>query len=245
MRIASLLTVATLSLCLVACGESSPGPKGDAGPAGALGPKGDTGPAGPPGMAGAPGPQGPQGLQGSQGPAGPPGPASSVRVVRENCNSTGCSVACNPDEVMLTAYCGARRLPATFPTEQQATCPARGTQGNHLIAACAKVSDVGGTTRTTTGSSPSVPHAANGGVPNLDIRSTCRDVQEVAGIGGPATCTADEESARDELTKSWAQFALVERTRCTELSSMRGFQSYVELLTCLEMAADAKKLPKQ
>ena len=245
MRIASLLTVAALSLCLVACGESPPGAKGDPGPAGAPGLKGDTGPAGPPGQAGAPGPQGPQGPQGAQGPAGPPGPGSAVRVVRENCNSGGCSVTCNPDEVVLTAYCGARRLPATFPTEQQATCPARGTQGNHLIAACAKVSDIGGTTGTTTPSPRSVPHAVHGGVPNLDIVSTCRDVQDIAGTGSPATCAADEQSARDELTKSWAKFPPVERTRCTELSSMRGFQSYVELLTCLEMAGDAKNLPLQ
>jgi hypothetical protein len=28
------------------------------------------------------------------------------------------------------------------------------------------------------------------------------------------------------------------------LSNWKGFQSYVELLTCLEMAAEAKTLPK-
>jgi hypothetical protein len=29
------------------------------------------------------------------------------------------------------------------------------------------------------------------------------------------------------------------------LSDMTGFQSYVEVLTCLEMDEDAKKLPKE
>jgi hypothetical protein len=58
----------------------------------------------------------------------------------------------------------------------------------------------------------------------------------------PGTCAADEEGARGELAKRWAQFAPAERTQCTELSSMAGFQSYVELLTCLEMGSDAKKL---
>jgi hypothetical protein len=29
------------------------------------------------------------------------------------------------------------------------------------------------------------------------------------------------------------------------LSSMKGFQSYVELLTCLQTTQDAKKLPTQ
>jgi hypothetical protein len=38
--------------------------------------------------------------------------------------------------------------------------------------------------------------------------------------------------------------APTDRTRCTQVSSMRGFQSYVELLRCLEMARDARKLPK-
>src|SRR5712664_3627395 len=73
MRILSLVNVVALSLCLIGCGESAPGPKGDAGPAGPPGAKGDIGPAGPAGVAGPSGPQGPQGQQGPQGAAGPPG----------------------------------------------------------------------------------------------------------------------------------------------------------------------------
>jgi hypothetical protein len=62
---------------------SQPGPKGEAGPAGAQGEAGEKGPkgdAGPRGEAGPPGPQGPvgeagpPGPQGSAGDAGPPGP---------------------------------------------------------------------------------------------------------------------------------------------------------------------------
>jgi hypothetical protein len=248
MRIIGPLTAAALSLLLIGCAEGTPGPKGDMGPAGPAGARGDAGPAGPAGIAGPPGPsgpQGPQGPQGAQGPAGPPDPASSIRVVRANCNADGCSVACNPGEIMLTAYCGARRAPATFPTEQQASCRTRGAQSNPLIAACAKVSDeVTGTTRTSTRPPPSASHGATGGVPKFDVDTTCRGTSGVA-TGTPGTCTADEQSARVELAKGWTQFPPAERTRCTELSSMRGFQSYVELLTCLEMAAEAKKLPKE
>jgi Collagen triple helix repeat (20 copies) len=242
MRILGLVHVVALSLCLLGCGESPPGPKGDAGPAGPPGAKGDTGPAGVAGAAGTPGPQGPPGPQGTAGPPGPPGAASSVRVVRANCTGDGCSVTCNPDEIILTAYCGAGRAPATFPTEQQASCRVRGTRNLSLIAACAKISaEVTGTSGTSTRPAPRVRHGAAGGVPTFDIASSCRGTSSVIG-GAPGTCIADEETARGELVKRWAQFAPAEKTQCTEVSSMSGFQSYVELLTCLEMNADAKNL---
>src|SRR5215813_14751724 len=80
MRIAGLLTAAALSLCLIGCGDGTPGPKGDAGPPGPAGAKGDTGPAGPAGMAGPPGPQGPPGPAGQPGVAGPGDLASAVRI---------------------------------------------------------------------------------------------------------------------------------------------------------------------
>jgi hypothetical protein len=165
--------------------------------------------------------------------------------VRANCNVDGCSVACNPDEIVLTAYCGTRHTPAIFPTAQQASCRARGAQSTPLVAACAKIS-AETTGAATTGTPPRVSpsHGAVGGVPNFDIASSCRGASDVIAVA-PGTCRADEESARDELAKRWAEFTPAEKTHCTQLSSMSGFQSYVEVLTCLEMGEDAKKLPKQ
>src|SRR5262247_716970 len=64
-------------------------------------------------------------------------------------------------------------------------------------------------------------------------------------IATPRSCTADEEQARDELARRWTEFAPARRTHCTQVSSMSGFQSYVELITCLEMAEQAEKLPKR
>jgi hypothetical protein len=248
MRIASLVIAAVLSLSLLGCGEGASGVKGDAGPAGPPGAKGDVGPAGPAGVAGPPGPQGPQGppgMPGPQGPAGPPGgPASSIRVVRANCNADGCSVVCNPDEVVLTAHCGTRRTPATFPTERQASCRVRGGQSSSLIAACAKISAETTGAATGTTPQPSATRRDRGGVPSYDIASSCRGASGMMGAT-PGACAADEESARAELTKRWTQFAPAEKTHCTQLSSMGDFHSYVELLTCLEMADDARKLPKQ
>ena len=80
-----------------------------------------------------------------------------------------------------------------------------------------------------------------GAMPKFDVDVTCRAAVDVP-TAKPATCLADERSARDELAKGWAQYPSPERARCTALSGI-GYQSYVELLTCLEMAAQAKKAP--
>ena len=53
--------------------ETTPGPKGEAGPKGDKGDTGATGPQGPKGDTGAAGPQGPKGDTGATGPAGPAG----------------------------------------------------------------------------------------------------------------------------------------------------------------------------
>ena len=56
-------------------------------------------------------------------------------------------------------------------------------------------------------------------------------------------CRKDEQDARTKLDQQWKQFSATEQARCVSLSKLGGSPSYVELLTCLEMAADAKKLP--
>ena len=120
MHFRALALMSVLALALGACGEAPPGPKGDPGPPG---PQGDTGPAGPAGMAG---PAGPAGQRGPEGPAGPAGATSGVlRVVRSTCNAQGCTVQCEDDEIVVTAWCGAARNPPTFPTEKSADCHLR------------------------------------------------------------------------------------------------------------------------
>ena len=107
----------TLAAALMGCSKGTPGEKGDTGPAGPPGAKGDVGP---------------------RGPAGPPGASGSMRVLRANCDATGCTAQCADDEVLLTAYCGATRNVAIFSTERSATCRARTPANSPLIAACAK-----------------------------------------------------------------------------------------------------------
>jgi hypothetical protein len=128
MRISGLLPAAVLSLLLASCGGSpppaTPGPPGPQGPQGA---KGDVGP---------PGPPGPQGLT---GPQGPPGQASQVRVIRMTCGVQSCSVACNIDEVLVSAYCGPTRRAATVLSENSVSCGiVPSAADSPLVAVCAR-----------------------------------------------------------------------------------------------------------
>ncbi len=83
-------------------------------------------------------------------------------------------------------------------------------------------------------------------VPEFDIDPTCRALQsaDIAGAGGRNVeiCRKTELRARDQLERQWAQFAAADRRRCIDLSSMGGLPSYVELITCLEIARDVRAL---
>ncbi|MFZ0845911.1 MAG: hypothetical protein WAM62_08980 [Pseudolabrys sp.] len=120
--------ILALALLLASCGKPEPGPQG---PKGDPGPKGDTG---------AQGPIGPAGPQGQQGPPGTPGASSQFRLVRSPCASAlDCSVSCREDEVVVTAYCGNKRTPATYLTDHLVSCGINpDTTGGALVAVCAK-----------------------------------------------------------------------------------------------------------
>ena len=73
-------------------------------------------------------------------------------------------------------------------------------------------------------------------IPAFDIVQNCN--AEVANVGTEkvAGCTKDETDARNELDRSWSQFGASNKQGCVGESSIGGAQSYVELLTCLEMS---------
>ena len=118
------------ALSLSGCGEESKGPKGDAGPPGPPGPMGQVGPQGP---------AGPQGPRGEPGPRGPAGPASESRVIRVDCALQSCQMQCEMNEVLVTAYCGPSRKPATFLSENSASCGLTPSASESpLVAVCVK-----------------------------------------------------------------------------------------------------------
>jgi hypothetical protein len=129
MHVKSIAVAIALSICVASCG---PGPKGEPGAVGPAGEKGEPGPAGPPGPQGAEGPPGPPGTAAASG-----GSESAVRVTRSNCQAAACRGECNDDEVLVTAYCGARRGAVTLVNERTVTCP-RGAATSPLVVVCAK-----------------------------------------------------------------------------------------------------------
>jgi len=82
-------------------------------------------------------------------------------------------------------------------------------------------------------------------VPTLDTDRSCKAAIAAATVVNRSedACRKDEQDARAKLEQQWQHFTPAQRARCTSLSKLGGFPSYVEMLTCLEMAADAKKLP--
>jgi hypothetical protein len=82
------------------------------------------------------------------------------------------------------------------------------------------------------------PIAVSDTVPKFDTVRECRIE------GGPtvdvARCSRDEVVALRQLQEAWAQYAGADRKTCTTEATIGDFASYVELLTCLEMARDAK-----
>ena len=82
-------------------------------------------------------------------------------------------------------------------------------------------------------------------VPVFNIEPSCRAAGNTGGTVRRDACLRTEREARDQLSKEWNGFVAADRTRCLETSTMGGAsRSYVELLTCLEIARDVRKLPK-
>jgi hypothetical protein len=79
-------------------------------------------------------------------------------------------------------------------------------------------------------------------VPKFDIAQECQSEG-----GSKATLdrfAQDEGQARDQLQPEWSGFSAADKSQCIKETSLDGSPSYVELLTCLEMARDAKKSSK-
>ena len=87
------------------------------------------------------------------------------------------------------------------------------------------------------------PGRAEDGVPNLDIEATCKSAERAqvslsdnASLEG---CLRSERGARDDLKKRWGEFPGSAKTQCSNQFKAGGYPSYVELVTCLELASGA------
>jgi hypothetical protein len=87
--------------------------------------------------------------------------------------------------------------------------------------------------------------AAAQGVPTIDIGPSCKAAAKgSAGVQQDYnSCRKSEEAARDVLVKQWSSFLAADRGSCYRLTTTGTPGTYTELLTCLEMKRDARKLP--
>lgn len=81
------------------------------------------------------------------------------------------------------------------------------------------------------------------GVPAFDTAPGCRAAVAMM-PGSFEACMKDEQDARVRLGSQWEQFVASDRATCMQNETTGGSPSYVELLTCLQMARDARALPK-
>lgn len=84
-------------------------------------------------------------------------------------------------------------------------------------------------------------------VPRFNIGPSCKAAATAAVTASrdENACTADENTALDKLKQDWSHYNVNQRGHCVRLSSLGGSPSYVELLTCLELAKAAAELPDE
>lgn len=82
-------------------------------------------------------------------------------------------------------------------------------------------------------------------VPSLNVEALCKGTAETdraMNLTEPqsmADCMRDETAARQQLDSIWQATSIAVRNRCEGEATTSGFQSYVDLLTCIQMADTA------
>jgi hypothetical protein len=92
-------------------------------------------------------------------------------------------------------------------------------------------------------------------VPAFNLRPSCSGASQVAVPTASGempsssqimeACLVKERHARAQLAQRWTSFDLAHRQSCIRSTSGGGIPSYIELLTCLEIADQAEKLPDE
>jgi hypothetical protein len=84
--------------------------------------------------------------------------------------------------------------------------------------------------------------------PTLNVAPICHgitnqsDLQEGLRKVSFDQCLQAEKVDRETMIKEWSTFSADDKRHCIALATTGGESSYTELLTCLEMARDVRKL---
>jgi hypothetical protein len=92
---------------------------------------------------------------------------------------------------------------------------------------------------------------AFGGAPKLNAQAICKaraadaKILRSVPMQSLADCVHDEEAAKQQLSSLWEAISASVRKQCEGDGRALGTTSYLDLLTCVQMADDIKSSPKK
>jgi hypothetical protein len=95
---------------------------------------------------------------------------------------------------------------------------------------------------------PAILSARSDDIPTLDVNPVCRGIamqgELEAGLQQTSfqECVKSEQAVREQIKKEWSTFTTADKTHCVALAKTGGEASYTELISCMEMARDVRKL---
>jgi hypothetical protein len=90
---------------------------------------------------------------------------------------------------------------------------------------------------------------AAAGLPSIDLQKLCRSSERaIGGLSGDPmrtfdSCMSDEQDAREQLLRDWVTYPSSDRALCMRATDY--LPSYVEWITCAEMAKDLRRIRKE
>ena len=83
--------------------------------------------------------------------------------------------------------------------------------------------------------------AVSDAVPRFNVEPSCKGGLDSPGLNERySRCISEEGEARKKLEGTWSSWPAADRAQCSDTAKM-GAPSYVELLTCLQMASPDQK----
>jgi hypothetical protein len=95
---------------------------------------------------------------------------------------------------------------------------------------------------------PLLTPPAFGRVPELNVKAVCK-ARSIAKVlpstpgQSIADCVRDEEAAKQQLSALWESTSVPIRNRCESDARSLGTTSYLDLLTCIQMAEEINSSP--
>jgi hypothetical protein len=98
----------------------------------------------------------------------------------------------------------------------------------------------------------SIGLAAAQPVPTFNVDPSCDAVARTAAPeNSPAdsnsmsACRDAEQKARAQVVKQWSEISAADKAECVPLSTVGGAPTYTELVTCIELTREARRLRSQ